>query len=88
MRDPAAVCHNRQQEKDLQAQVEKWNMIKESVMQQKSRIQWLRLGDANTAYFYAHMKNRVVQNTITSLMTPYGTIVQTQEEIELEVSTF
>lgn len=79
MRDPAAVCHNRQQEKDLQAQVEKWNMIKESVMQQKSRIQWLRLGDANTAYFYAHMKNRMVQNTITSLMTSDGTIVQTQE---------
>ncbi|KAK4707488.1 hypothetical protein R3W88_032980 [Solanum pinnatisectum] len=60
--------------KELQAQPEKWSMIEESAMQQKSRIQWLRLGDANTAYFYAHMKNRVAQNSITRLMTSDGTI--------------
>ncbi|KAK6791685.1 hypothetical protein RDI58_010766 [Solanum bulbocastanum] len=34
------------------------------------------------------MKNRVAQNTITKLKTSNGTIAQTQEEIDLEVSTF
>lgn len=57
-------------------------------MQQKSRVQWLKLGDANTAYFFAHMNKRVTQNTITSLLTTGGTTVHTQEEIELEVSSF
>ncbi|KAH0696290.1 hypothetical protein KY290_013643 [Solanum tuberosum] len=87
-RDPSAVAQYRQHEKELQIQLEKWSMIEESAMQQKYRIQWLRLGDANIAYFYAHMKNRVAQNTITRLMTSDGNTAQTQEETELEVSTF
>ncbi|KAH0658214.1 hypothetical protein KY289_026962 [Solanum tuberosum] len=54
MRDPSAVAQYRQHEKELQIQLEKWSMIEESAMQQKSRIQWLRLGDANTAYLCTH----------------------------------
>ncbi|KAH0698753.1 hypothetical protein KY284_012968 [Solanum tuberosum] len=88
MRDPRTVALNRQHEKELQIQLEKWSTIEESVMQQKSRVQWLKLGDANTAYFFANMKNRVAQNTITCLMTSEGIKAQTQEAIELEVNTF
>lgn len=51
----------------------------------KSRVQWLKLGDANTAYFFAHMKKRT-QNTINSLLTSKGITVHIQEAIELEVS--
>lgn len=88
MRDPLEVAPSRQKEKELRMQLEKWSMIEESVMKQKSRVQWLKLGDANTAYFFAHMKNRVAQNTITSLMTYDGNKVQTQEALEHEVTAF
>jgi len=88
MRDPRTVALNRQHEKELQIQLEKWSKIEESVMQQKSRVQWLKLGDANTTYFFANMKNRVAQNTITCLMTSEGIKAQTQEALELEVNTF
>ena len=64
MRDPSAI---EQYRKELEIQLEKRNMIKVSAMQQKSKIQWL--GDENTSYSYAHMKNRVAQSIITRLMT-------------------
>lgn len=63
-------------------------MIEENAMQQKSRVQWLKLGDDNSAYFFAHMKNRVAQNTITSLTTAAGTTVYSHENIEGELKTF
>ncbi|KAG5620853.1 hypothetical protein H5410_006071 [Solanum commersonii] len=63
MRDPRAVAFNRQHEKELQIQLEKWSRIEESVMQQKSRVQCLKLGDANTTYFFANMKN-MTQETL------------------------
>ncbi|XP_075092574.1 uncharacterized protein LOC142172785 [Nicotiana tabacum] len=40
-------------EKAAKLQLEKWSRIEESIMKQKSRIKWLQLGDANTAYFFA-----------------------------------
>lgn len=64
MRDPLTIAHNRQHEKELQLQLEKWSLIEESAIQQKSKVQWLKLGDANTAYFVAHMKNRVAQTQL------------------------
>jgi len=38
------VHDNRDQEKELRKQLEKWSMIEERVMRQKSRVQWLKLG--------------------------------------------
>lgn len=50
MKDYAAVTTNKQHKRELQQQLEKWSKVEESAMQQKSRAQWLTLGDANTAY--------------------------------------
>jgi len=52
------------------------------------QVQWLNLGDANTGYYFSHMKNRVAQNTITNLTTVIGTIVYSQESIEEEALKF
>lgn len=38
--------------------LEKWSLIEERVMKQKVRENWLPLGDANTKYFAAVMKER------------------------------
>ncbi|KAG5580863.1 hypothetical protein H5410_051490 [Solanum commersonii] len=50
MKDYAAVTTNKQHKRELQRQLEKWSKVVESAMQQKSRAQWLTLGDANTDY--------------------------------------
>ncbi|XP_059315492.1 uncharacterized protein LOC132066131 [Lycium ferocissimum] len=51
-----------EQEKELRKQFEKWTNIEESVMPRKSRIQWLKLGDSNTAYFHANLKSMETLN--------------------------
>ena len=39
----------------------------EAMMRQRSRIQWLREGDRNTAYFHAKARDRARTNNIKSL---------------------
>lgn len=80
--DHTILEFHRQQEQDLRKQLEKWSLIEESAMQQKSRAQWLKLGDVNTSYFFAHMKNRISQNSITSLVNVEGVRAHTKEDIE------
>lgn len=43
--------------------------------------QWLKLGDANTRYFFGRMKNRVAQNAVTTCTTVAGMIVRSQKDI-------
>lgn len=57
-------------------------------MKQKSRNQWLNLGNSNTSYLYASVDNRVAQNNIRSLITEIGVLAQTEEEITTEVTNF
>ncbi|KAG5632414.1 hypothetical protein H5410_004131, partial [Solanum commersonii] len=49
MIDYRQVNDKKDQEKALKKQLEKWSLIEESVMRQKSRVHWLNLGDANTS---------------------------------------
>ncbi|XP_075087887.1 uncharacterized protein LOC107829334 [Nicotiana tabacum] len=41
------------QEKNYLIQLEKWSLIEESALQQKSRATWIKLGDSNTKFFSA-----------------------------------
>ncbi|KAH0658123.1 hypothetical protein KY289_026871 [Solanum tuberosum] len=50
------------EEKVLRTELAKWSMIEENIYKQKSRVQWLKLGDANNAYFFTSMKGRKAQN--------------------------
>ena len=38
-------------EKELLIKLEKWSLIEESALRQKSRIRWIHLGDANKQVF-------------------------------------
>ncbi|MCD7470631.1 hypothetical protein HAX54_010614 [Datura stramonium] len=44
-------------------------LVEETIVKQQSRVQWLKLGDANTVYFYACFKSRSSQNHITRLQS-------------------
>ncbi|XP_021850220.2 uncharacterized protein [Spinacia oleracea] len=43
---------------DLVCKLKKWLGIEEQALKQKSRVQWLKVGDSNHHYFYAAMKER------------------------------
>lgn len=48
MRDPIAVSPDRLADKELKIQLEKQSMIKESAIQQKTRVHWLKVCNGNT----------------------------------------
>lgn len=53
-----------------QSKSEFWRLSKlsESLWQQKSRVQWLKLGDKNTRFFQAIAKNRFKRNMVGSIV--------------------
>lgn len=77
-----------QREKDLLAQIEKWDKIEESIWQQKSRIDWISLGDSNTRFFHAAVKQRQNCNAIYKLVTAEGRELRGQEQIKNEIREF
>lgn len=77
-----------EEERELKCQLEKWGGIEESIYKQKSRIQWLKEGDSNTAYFFASMKQRYSQNHIRNLKNDQGERLHTEAEIIKEITGY
>ncbi|XP_059295399.1 uncharacterized protein LOC132048723 [Lycium ferocissimum] len=71
-------------EREIKLSLEKWVMVQESILRQKSRVQWLKLGDTNSAYFHTCLKNRISQNCIRRLTNEFGDVVSTESGIETE----
>lgn len=55
--------------KILIQELDKWSLIEESIMKQKSRAKWIKLGDANTKYFSAVVKERSKRKEISEIIT-------------------
>lgn len=55
-------------ERNLLAQVEKWDAFEEKVWQQKTRVDWIKLGDSNTKFFHSYATERKNQNAIKTLI--------------------
>jgi len=53
----------------------------ESYYKQKSRIQWLQLGDRNTSFFHKSLLHRQVRNRIHSLQDEDGNVIHEQQEL-------
>ena len=53
----------------------------EAMWQQRSRVQWLGLGDRNTKYFHSKASERRKKNTITGLMDVNGNWCDNTESI-------
>jgi hypothetical protein len=54
----------------------------ESFFWQKSRIQWLQLGDKNTKFFHKSLLHRQARNHIHSLTDATGTLIHDQMKWE------
>lgn len=57
-------------------------------MASESRVDWLKLGDANTRFFHAYVKMRQSSNTIHTLVNDDGTICLGQVSLQEEVRSF
>ncbi|XP_062099761.1 uncharacterized protein LOC133805598 [Humulus lupulus] len=55
--------------------------IYESFLRQKSKVNWLRYGDDNTAYFHACLKQRRASNRITSFVNESGQLIERFEDV-------
>ncbi|XP_047268161.1 uncharacterized protein LOC124898561 [Capsicum annuum] len=80
---------NRQeQEKNALQKLEKWFGVEESILKQKSRARWIKLGDANTHYFFEVMKERAQRKQITILTSLIGIKLTKPTNIQTEVVQF
>ncbi|XP_070035530.1 uncharacterized protein [Nicotiana tomentosiformis] len=74
-----------EEEKELKSKLEKWILIEESIYRLRSRVQWLKLGDTNSAYCFAHMKNMSSLNGIHALTNDVGVQLHMEEDIEAKI---
>ena len=57
----------------------------EGFLKQKSRIQWLMLGDQNSNFFHKAVKARNSRNSINSIMLENGSRTENPETMKQEV---
>lgn len=62
--------------------------IEEIALRQKSRVQWLQVGDSNHAYFHASMKHRYSRNRITTMYDEQGNFLTEPHQVEAEIHRF
>lgn len=61
-------CSNlHQAEKFCTLHLQKFMQVEESILKQKARVQWLKLGDSNSHFFFHAMKERYLQNSMEIL---------------------
>ncbi|GKF75920.1 hypothetical protein Tco_0225364, partial [Tanacetum coccineum] len=48
------------------------SLLEEKIIMQKAKVEWLKLGDANTAYFHKVVKSQVTRNCIDCVTTTNG----------------
>nr|XP_016445978.1 PREDICTED: uncharacterized protein LOC107771163 [Nicotiana tabacum] len=77
-----------EQEKTVLHQLEKWSLIKESVLKQKSRARWIKLGDSNSKYFSAMLKKRNQRKQIKELTSLDGKKLNDADKIKHEIIEF
>jgi hypothetical protein len=70
------------EERRLMKQISEMLSREEVMEKQRSRVDWLKEGDRNTAFFQAKSRERAKCNHITSLLKPDGERVTEQAEIE------
>ena len=71
------------EEKRLLAEFKASLAVEESFLKQKSRVQWLKLGDSNNKYFYNACKSKWNTNKILALADEDGVTQESHTDISL-----
>ncbi|GJU63647.1 RNA-directed DNA polymerase, eukaryota, reverse transcriptase zinc-binding domain protein [Tanacetum coccineum] len=58
------------------------SLLEENFLMQKAKVEWLKLGNANTAYFHKVVKSQATRNRIDSITTTHGLNVDGDQEIK------
>ena len=74
-----------QREQEAITQVRRWRKVEDMALLQKARINWIRKGDENTAFFHAAIKERRASNTIYDLQDADGKRHNKADEIQAEI---
>ncbi|XP_010684467.1 uncharacterized protein LOC104899025 [Beta vulgaris subsp. vulgaris] len=74
--------------KGLLKDLNHWSHVEESILHQKSRINWLQKGDANTKLFFTATKARHGQNRIDLIVADDGRMVKDAGAIREEILDF
>ncbi|KAJ6764100.1 hypothetical protein OIU74_023055 [Salix koriyanagi] len=71
----------KQQERTLAKDYAQLCRDEESFFRQRSRIQWLKLGDRNTSFFHKSLLHRQSRNRINSIINEEGDIITNPKEM-------
>ena len=74
-----------EEEKTTQMQLDERYALEEILWRQKSRIQWLKEGEKNTAFFHRTMVQRRYNNKIFKLHNNQGEALHTKQQIQEEL---
>lgn len=74
--------------KKLAEEVLKWNLMEEKALLQRTKIDWLKSGDGNNEFFYAYLKTKQKDKTITLLRKSDRSTTTSQNEIAHEMLNF
>lgn len=77
-----------QQVKEKTNELIRWQELEEKVLQQKSKVDWIRLGDGNNQFFHASLKTRNRMNSMMQVAKSDGTILTRHAEIEEEILSY
>lgn len=81
-RHDADLCNR---EKDMMSKFVELLAAEESFKKQKSRVNWLKLGDQNTKFFHQKMASNRLRNKILSLTNSAGVRLEDPSSIEAEI---
>lgn len=64
------------------------NQREESILRQKAKAEWLRLGDGNNSFFHNSLNERNKHNNMHTLNSLRGEVLRNKDDIEKEVIEF
>lgn len=70
--------------KVLTEKVIHWNSLEDKMLQQRSKVDWMKKGDCNTAYYYATIKDKIRHKNMDIFHKEDGTIL-TEKNIHHDV---
>ena len=65
-----------------------WQEVEEKVLMQRSKLNWLQLGDGNNKYFHVSIKSRRNYNSTLALQKEDGIVTHSEAETVDEIMQF